>query len=82
LPKRHFKPCAWGRWHVAVVAVFVAVLWAFQLLELIDALEFLILYSTICLVVSLGSWIWMVWRARAVSAERDAYVRMLTDFRD
>jgi hypothetical protein len=71
-----------GHWHIAIIAGFVAVLWACQWLELIDAFEFLILYSSVCLVVALGSWLWMRWRARAVTAERNAYVRLLTEFRD
>ena len=56
-----------GRWHVAIIAGFVAVLWTCQLLELIDAVEFLVFYSSVCLAVSLGSWLWMVWRARIVT---------------
>jgi hypothetical protein len=71
-----------GRWHVAIIAGFVAVLWAVQLLKLIDAVEFLIFYTSVCLVVSLVGWIWMAWRTRAVAALRDAYVRLLADFRD
>ena len=71
-----------GRWHVAVVAGFVVLLWALQLLKLIDALEFLVFYSSVCLVVSLGSWIWMAWRIRTVRAERDACIWLLATLRD
>jgi hypothetical protein len=71
-----------GRWHVAVVTGFVVLLWTLQWLKLIDALEFLFLYSSVCLVVSLGSWIWMAWRTRAVRAERDACVRLLATLRE
>jgi hypothetical protein len=71
-----------GRWHLAVIAGFVALLWALQWFGLIDALEFLIFYSSICLVVSLCSGMWMLWRTKTVSAQRDAYVRLLADFRD
>lgn len=71
-----------GRWHVAIIAGFVALLWALQLLKFIDALEFLIFYSLVCLVVSLGSWIWMAWRTRSTRAERDACVRLLAVLRD
>ncbi len=70
-----------GRWHVAIIVGFVALLWALQLLQFIDAAEFLIFYSVVCLVVSLGSWIWMMWRIKIVSAERDACIRLLTDLR-
>jgi hypothetical protein len=71
-----------GRWHVAIIAGFVALLWVLQWLMFIDALEFLIFYSSVCLVVSLGSWIWMAWRTRTVRAERDACIRLLADLRD
>lgn len=71
-----------GRWHVAVIAGFVALLWALQLLKFIDAMEFLTFYSSVCLAVSTGSWIWMAWRTRSVRAERDACVRLLAALRD
>ena len=71
-----------GRWHVVVVAGFVVLLWALQLLKLIDAREFLVFYAAVCLVVSLGSWIWMAWRIRIVRAERDACIRLLATLRD
>ena len=71
-----------GRWHVAVVAGFVVLLGALQLLKLIDAREFLVVYSSVCLVVSVGCWIWIAWRVRAVRAERDACIRLLATLRD
>jgi hypothetical protein len=71
-----------GRWHVAVVVGFVALLGVLQLLELIDAREFVVFYSSVCLAVSLGSWIWMAWRGRTVRAEREACVRLLASWRD
>jgi hypothetical protein len=71
-----------ARWHIVVVAGFVALLWALQSLKVIDALEFLVFYSSVCLVVLLGSWIWMVWRTRHVRAEREACIRLLDAMRD
>lgn len=71
-----------GRWHVGVVAGFVLLLGALQLLQLIDALRFLVVYSSVCLVVSLASWIWMARRIRTLRAERDACVRLLASLRD
>jgi len=71
-----------GRWHIAVVAGFVVLLAALQLLKLIDALEFLVLYASVCAVVSLGSWVWMARRSRTVRAERDACIRLLAALRD
>jgi len=71
-----------GRWHIAIIAGFVALLWALQWLRLIEAREFLVLYTSVCLVVSLGSWLWMAWRTRNLRAERDACVHLLADLRD
>ncbi len=71
-----------GRWHIAIIAGFVALLWALQGLKFIQAMEFLLFYSSVCLVVSLGSWIWMAWRTRTLHAERDACIRLLADLRD
>jgi drug/metabolite transporter (DMT)-like permease len=66
-----------GRWHVAIVAAFVAVLWTLQLLHFIDAVEFLLFYTAVCLAASLGAWTWMARRTRTVRAERDACIRLL-----
>lgn len=66
-----------GRWHVAIVAVFVAILWTLQLLRFIDALEFLLFYTAVCLAASLCAWTWMARRTRIVRAERDACIRLL-----
>ena len=71
-----------GRWHMAVVAGFVVLLGVLQLLKLIDALEFLVIYASVCLVASLGSWIWMAWRSRIVRAEREACIRLLATLRE
>ncbi len=71
-----------GRWHIAIIAAFVGLLWILRLLMLIDALEFLVFYSLVCLVVSLASWIWMTWRTRALRAEREACVTLLADLRE
>lgn len=66
-----------GRWHLAVLACFVAVLWAAEALGLIQAIEFLILYTAICVIASLLVGFWMVWREKRVRGERDACIRML-----
>jgi hypothetical protein len=70
-----------GRWHMAIVAGFVAVLWLLQAAGFIDAGRFLVLYSLVCLAVSLGSWLWMRWRTEAVLAERAACGRLLEEMR-
>ena len=71
-----------GRWHVAIVAGFVALLWGMQWLKFIDEMEFLTFYSSVCFVVALGSWICLAWRTRIVRAEREACTRLLADLRD
>jgi len=71
-----------GRWHVAIIVGFVALLWALQWLQLIDALAFLIFYTSVCFTVSLGGWIWMAWRTRSVRAERDICARILAELQD
>jgi hypothetical protein len=70
-----------GRWHIGIVAGFVAVLWLLQWLGYIDAEGFLILYTAVCLAASLGSWLWMRWRSRAVLVERAACNRLLAELR-
>lgn len=70
-----------GRWHIAVVAGFVAVLWLLQAVGFIDAGRFLVFYSVICFVVSLGSWLWMRWRTRSVLGESAACRRLLEEMR-
>jgi hypothetical protein len=64
-----------GRWHIAVVAGFVAVLWLLQAVGVIDAGRFLIFYSLVCFVVSLGSWLWMRWRTQAGGPRRKSGLR-------
>jgi hypothetical protein len=66
-----------GRWHVAVIAVFVSTLWIAEALGFIHAVDFLILYTTVCLVVSVASWLWMRWRENCVRSERAACIRLL-----
>jgi hypothetical protein len=71
-----------GRWHVAVVAGFVVLLGVLQLLQLIDALQFLVFYSSVCFFMSLGGWIWMAWRVRVLRAERAACIELLAALRE
>jgi hypothetical protein len=66
-----------GRWHLAILAVFVAMLWVAEALHLIDAVGFLTLYSAVSLAASLLAWLWMSWREKRVRNERAACVRLL-----
>lgn len=66
-----------GRWSIAAIAVFVVTLWIVEALGLIHARNFLVIYTTVCLIVSVGSWLWMMWRERRVHSERAACVRLL-----
>lgn len=67
-----------GRWHLAVIAGFVMVLWILQALGFIAAVDFLVFYTLVCGAVSLGWWLWMRGRTRSAIAERDECSRLLT----
>jgi hypothetical protein len=69
-----------GRWHVAIIAAFVMTLWIAQALGFIHAIDFLILYTLVCLVVSVASWLWMRWRENRVRSEHAACIRLLAAF--
>ena len=66
----------------AVLLITVPLLGVATALARRPSLEFLVVYSSVCLAVSLGSLIWMAWRVRAVRAERDACVRLLATLRE
>ncbi len=66
-----------GRWHIAIIAGFVITLWVVQALGFINAIEFLIFYTTICLVVSVATWPWMMWRERRVRGDYAACAHLL-----
>src|SRR5688572_13943916 len=53
-----------GHWHIAIVAVFVAVLWVAEAFGLVRAIKFLVLYTAVCVVVCGASWLWMRRRAK------------------
>jgi hypothetical protein len=65
------------RWHIWIVAAFVAILWVLELLGLIQAPGFLALYTAICFAVSLAGWSWMKWREKIMRKELDACTRLL-----
>lgn len=67
-----------GRWHVAIVAVFAGSLWALTALGLIQANDFLIFYTTICVAVCLASWFWMAWREKRARRELAACAHLLS----
>lgn len=66
-----------GHWHVAIVAVFVAVLWIAQALGFIRAIKFLVFYTGVCLVVCTANWIWMRRREKQLRSEQAAYLSLL-----
>lgn len=66
-----------GRWHIAIIAVFVMTLWILEAFGLIHAIDFLTIYTVVCLAVSVVSWLWMVWRERRVRSEHAACTRLL-----
>ena len=66
-----------GRWHIAIIAVFVMMLWILEAFGFIDAIDFLTIYTAVCLALSVVSWLWMVWRERRVRSEHAACARLL-----
>jgi hypothetical protein len=66
-----------GRWHVAIIAAFVVTLWMAQALGLIHAIDFLMLYTTVCVGVCAASWFWMRRREKSVRSEQAACIRLL-----
>ena len=66
-----------GRWHIAIVAVFVAVLWIAQALGFVRAIDFLVLYTAVCAVVCVGSALWMRLRERQLRSEHAAHLSLL-----
>ena len=71
-----------GQWHLAVIAMFVALLWILQFAGWVDAFRFLVLYSLTCLVASLGSWLWMRRQSRKARAEQEACRQLLAALRE
>jgi hypothetical protein len=66
-----------ARWHIGIVVAFVTILWVLESLALISAPGFLIFYTAVCLVASLAAWLWMMWRVKRVTRQRDACIRLL-----
>lgn len=71
-----------GRVHLAVVGAFVGVLWASELSGLIDARDFLVLYTWVCAAVAAFYLPWLAWRQKRLIRERAACQRLLDDLRD
>jgi hypothetical protein len=68
-----------GRWHVVVIAVFVAVLWVMEAMGLIAALRFLVFYTSVCAAILIPYLKWLAWRERRVRGEREACQRLLNE---
>src|SRR5512138_734223 len=68
-----------GRWHIAIIALFVMTLWMFETIGLITAVRFLIFYTAVCVAVSVAGWLWMRSREKQLRTERTVLVRLLAD---
>ena len=66
-----------GRWHIAIIAIFVTTLWALEAIGLIHAVRFLMLYTAVCLAVSVAGWLWMMSREKRLRSEHAVLVRLL-----
>src|SRR5688500_2922310 len=69
-----------GRWHIAIIAVFVMTLWILEASGVIQAIDFLTIYTVICVALSVVSWLWMAWRERRVRSEHAACARLIEAF--
>jgi hypothetical protein len=70
-----------GRWHIAIIALFVTTLWVLEAVGLIHAARFLIFYTAVCLAVSVAGWWWMSSRERRLRSERAVFVRLLASLK-
>jgi MFS family permease len=68
-----------GRWHCAVIAGFVVLLWITQAAGLIDAKRFLLFYTTVCAAILLFYLPWLSWRKWRLLQERKNCQRLLED---
>jgi uncharacterized membrane protein YedE/YeeE len=66
-----------GRWHVAITGVFLAILWVCEALGVLHAMDFLVFYTVICVLVSAVAWLWMNRADRRARSERAACARLL-----
>jgi hypothetical protein len=66
-----------GRWHLAIIAIFVTMLWVIEALGFLHAIDFLVLYTAICLGVSVVAWVWMRRGEKRARGEIAACTRML-----
>jgi hypothetical protein len=71
-----------GRVHLAVVGAFVAVLWASELIGLISARDFLVLYTLVCAAGAALYLPWLAWRQKRLNQELAVCQRLLDDLRD
>jgi cell division protein FtsL len=70
-----------ARWHIVVIAGFVAVLWVLQFLGAIDAQRFLSIYTLICIAISSVALVWSARRERQLHNEQAVCARLLDDLR-
>lgn len=66
-----------GRWHIAIIALFVLTLWLLEATGLINAVRFLLFYTAVCLALSVAAWLWMMSREKRLRSERAVLVRLL-----
>lgn len=66
-----------GRWNIVILAAFVAILWITQWLGWIEAHDFLVLYTCLCLTLSAFTWAWIIWSRKRLQREHASYARLL-----
>lgn len=66
-----------ARWHISAIGGFIAVLWVCQALGLIDAVRFLVFYTTVCMAAGASGLLWIRVRMDRVRRGHDACMRLL-----
>ena len=68
-----------GRWQVTIIVSFVAILWATQVIGLIDVVGFLVFYSAVSAATIIPYVLWLGRREQRLLAERAVCRRLLED---
>lgn len=69
-----------SRWQIVLLFAFVAVLWIVEAAGLLQAFDFLLFYTPVCIAWAILWRLWSGWRLTRLARERAAYVRLLAEF--
>lgn len=69
-------------WSHVVLGAFVIALWSLELLGLVQARGFVLIYSVVSLIAALGAWRWSAAAAKRARRDRQVYETLLADYAD